>query len=745
MLGSRDNEIERRNGMLKKSFAVFIAFIMLFSVIVCSADETGVSEAAESRADGYELICENGGYALQADLKTGDFSLTVLSSGDTWRSGQWNVLDEESEAYAQTAGRLRTDLVSVIGVNYVQASTIASTAVPSYQNSYAYSVKRNNVRVEKIKNGFRAEYTFSDIEATVPVEITLTESGLKAQIKGGEIKTGKEYYITSVELLPGFTAAVNGENGYLFVPSGSGALVDIGSGRGDLSSYSEMVYGDDAAIEKEEYTGREQNITVPVYGIKRGETAVAAVITGADSQARINAESNSPASAYTRVFSEYITAIVDSTTLFESDYSNQRIIYGIEKRKKLEDYTVEFSFLSGAAANYSGMAGVYRDYLGLTSKSEKPQLYITLYGAAAKKASFLGIPYTKTISLTSFSEAADILSELNGEGIPAALRYIGWNNSGIENKKVMTKLSPVGVLGGKKGFKKLFAAGEKNGNSVYFDLDFMSIRRSGNGFSALSDVSKSIFGTRTPQYKYMRSVYVPVNNENPWYLLTPENFKKAADKFFSRYSYSGGVSLSGVGETLYSDFKNNACERSQTVEYYGEVLKNAGKNRRVAVSTGNAYTYKYVNGIYSLPSTSDGNLIFSKDVPFVQMVLHGAVSYGAESGNTLLDCLEYGANPYYFGIASDDAGLIETTFNWLGGTTVSNWISQAKSQFKEFSDVYSQLYDKKIVSHESENGVSKTVFENGTAVYVNRGENEVKIGNDTVSPGGYLVTGGKTE
>ena len=63
-------------------------------------------------------------------MQTGDFTLKVNASGYIWSSGQWEVLNEESDAYANTTGRTRTDLVSLIGINYVQNSTIASTAVP---------------------------------------------------------------------------------------------------------------------------------------------------------------------------------------------------------------------------------------------------------------------------------------------------------------------------------------------------------------------------------------------------------------------------------------------------------------------------------------------------------------------------------------------------------------------------------------------------------------------------------------
>lgn len=743
--------------MLKKITALAAAVIMTAAVnpiyakqpsadgsVQATAGSYASAESGErAAARGYTAVAENRNYRLLADLVTGDFALEELKTGKLWYSGQWDVLDDSHPASELNSGRIKTDLVSSVAVNFVQLSTIAGTAVPSYQNSYAYCVLKNNVKVSEIKNGFRAEYYFEDIDSTVPVEVTVTESGFSAAVIGKDIKMGSEYWITSIELLPGFMAADSRCEGYIFVPSGSGGLIPLNSGKGDLAVYSEMVYGEDAAVEAEEYTGEGRNILVPVYGIKCGNSAVTAIISQGDTSARIRAEADSLSSSFSRVFSEYVTAIIDSTTLFESNYENQRIIYGIEKRGSFSDYRVDYTFLSEAEASYSGMAQVYRNYISLDSKASAPQLYMSIYGAATKKASFLGIPYTKTISLTSFDEAKEILEDMNSDGIQVSLRYIGWNNSGIENKKIPSEFSPVRVLGGKSGFKRLDSYISSSDNSVFYDLDFLSVRKSGRGFSVLSDVCKSIFNTRTPQYKYMRSVYVPVNTENPWYLLTPDNFEKAAGKFFKKFKYQSGVSFSGIGDTLYSDFSKNGCTRADTVESYKKAAAETAGDREVAVGTGNAYTYSFADRIYSLPMTNDGNLLFECSVPFVQMVLHGSISYGAETAASLLDCIEYGADPYFEGIASDDSTLMETSFNWLGGTSYENWSDSAKETFKSYNEVYKQLYDKQIIAHSVSGGVSQTGFDDGTVIYVNRSEKAVTAGGIQIAPQSFGVTGGE--
>lgn len=728
--------------MLKRISAFVLSCILVFSVLGVSAEKNNAATKKEpSLPEGYTLLEENGGIKLFVDMKTGDFAVLDETVNRVWYSGQHEVLDINNPISQLNFGRIKTDIVSMLALNYVQVSTIASTAVPLYQNTYAYCVTEGNVKVNVITGGYRVEYYFDDLEVTIPVEVILNNGKLKVSIIGNEIKSGDTYRITSIALLPGFLAGDERNDGYLFVPSGSGALVPFATGRGEIVNYSEMVYGDDIAIEQEEYEGEKQKISVPVYGIKSGDSAITAVITSGDSCARISAEADSLSSSFTRVYSEYITSIIDETVLFESNYENQRIIYGAEERTSFSNYSVEYSFLRNEDADYSGMAKIYRDYLNLQKKQIKPSLKLSLYGAAQKKASFLGIPYNKTISLTSFDNAKQIISELNKNDVPVALRYIGWNNNGLDNKKVSSEFEPVSALGGKSGFKELKSFIDKADAEAWFDTDLMLLQKWGNGFSPLFDVCKSIFNTRTPIYEYMRSVFVPFNNRNPHYLLTPANVKKAAENFNKEYEYGGGISLGNIGNSLYSDFRGKK-DRSDCVKEFTDILEKTEKENSIALENPNAYTFKYIDTIYDIPMCNDGNLLFCQSVPFIQMVLHGYISYGATKGCDLLDCIEYGADPGFYGIYIDARELIETDYNWLYSSTYKIWKDDAIKLFKEYNSVYSELADCVIVEHSAKDGISETIFDNGTVIYVNRNETECEVNGVTVPSMGYKVMGG---
>ena len=175
-----------------------------------------------------------------------------------------------------------------------------------------------------------------------------------------------------------------------------------------------------------------------------------------------------------------------------------------------------------------------------------------------------------------------IVRELTEADVDVSLRYIGWNNSGIDNKKSASVFSPVRALGGKSGFRGLYEFLTENGTDFYFDLDLMKIKKSGNGFSVYSDVCRSIFNTRTPIYEYMRSVYVPVKDKDPYYLLTPANVKAAVEKFLKKYSFGGGISLSGLGSSAYSDFKGG-LGREACIDSFTEALEEVGQEHTIAL------------------------------------------------------------------------------------------------------------------------------------------------------------------
>ena len=85
--------------------------------------------------------------------------------------------------------------------------------------------------------------------------------------------------LCSIRVLPYFGAAGKTASGYIFVPDGSGALINLNNGRVSDNGYTARVYGKDHGVSLQtESVNDSASIRMPVYGLKDGDRAFLAVI-----------------------------------------------------------------------------------------------------------------------------------------------------------------------------------------------------------------------------------------------------------------------------------------------------------------------------------------------------------------------------------------------------------------------------------------------------------------------------------
>ena len=124
------------------------------------------------------------------------------------------------------------------------------------------------------------------------------------------------------------------------------------------------------------------------------------------------------------------------------------------------DLVVEHTLLRGDQNSYMGVAKVYQNYLVEEKQlvkqviPTKPKTIVEILGAYDVKEYFLGVPYNKIKSLTTFDEAQTIADSFTEEGYDINMVYVGALNGGLRNT-IQTKVSFEDVLGGKNGYKKL--------------------------------------------------------------------------------------------------------------------------------------------------------------------------------------------------------------------------------------------------------------------------------------------------
>ena len=706
-------------------------------------------------ADNYTSVASSENLELFADMSTGRFAVKNLNSGYVWYS---TASDLERDSI--TLGKEKDYAQSILVVEYVNVDNEIETALTEYCDS-------NNAvatEVSNIDNGIRVDITFEvdlssnagddessaeeveeSIEAelvnlTVPVEFILDGDVFRAKVDIKNVKCDEHLIITGYDLLPYFGAADWTEDGYIFVPDGSGALINFNGHEETKSSYDEMVYGDDLSIQSDLNSTVKEAIRMPVFGLNNGSNAIFGIITEGAASSRIKANPTNYGHGYSKVNAEFKTKLLSTIVMFGKTSNKQEVNRLSEGNGNVDTFTVDYYFLSGNDADYVGMAKTYRSYLeekgDLSKKTTKPVLNVDTYGAIDVTANFLGFSYKKLESLTSYSEVSKIADDLQSSGINnLGVRYIGWGNNGLTNDKILSSASYLGVLGGKKDFQTLSEYLEEKSISLTLDSDLITFTDGKSKYA-----SKTAFAETYYKYQYLRSVYVRDLNGNEQMMLIPNMISKFSSKYFDSYTKKvdcDSISLSTLTNSVYSSLRpNKTVYRTMMPGYVEEVLENANSRKlNVSGESANDFTFKYLSKIYHAPLYSSAYTIFDSEVPFYQIVLHGYITMTGEpmvqsldSLTTFLKCVESGSELLWNGIYEDAVQLNDTNYDDLYGSTYTLWIDDATEKYTAYQPLLEKIYDKTIVAHsEISKNVSLTEYDNGVKVYVNFTNKDVVV------------------
>lgn len=728
---------------MKKHITLRFAVIAAICVFSCVAAEVMPAQTAAAQPDaaadallpkGYTQLVEKGSLVLAADTDTGLFCLANRETGDVFHS-----VPEDIDTDPYTKALVKNSLRSQIAVTYISSENEVESAREDEANSFSDCVSSGGIEFKSLKDGFRVTYHFQNQKIKIPVEYVLSEQYLTARIVASEIEQGEEYILTSISLLPSFGAGNWLSDGYIFVPDGSGALINYNNSSRDI--YEKPVYGTEKAALLEQDRDVGEDIRLPVFGLSSGRRALFGIITKGAESAAIKAASGNQELGYNMVHSRLILRENYQKNMFNGQQLINRLT---PKNTKLKAYEVRYYPLSGEDCGYSKMAQVYRDYLeqeaGLKQNVQPPALNLDVYGSIDVKANFLGFIYRKNIPLTTFGQAKEILSRLNQSDIEKIdLRYFGWGGSGIANKKILKKASLLGILGGRKAFDELEKWTAENGGRIYLESDLLSYRK-----GSRENAIKTVYNETALQYTFLRSVYHRARGIAPYMYVTPGRISGYAEKFLSSFTKQElpALSLASVANTCYADLgRRTFTPRSEMISACTSVLDSAVKHGLpVAGDSANAYAVPYLSKIFAAPVFSSGESIFDAEVPFYQMVFHGYTSMtapdqigAADRELQFLKAVESGSELLWKCMYADSAIVADTDYNNLYSSTYSLWTGDALEKYQAYYPLLRKIYNQKIVAHRIlAKGVTQTRYENGVLVTVNF--TDTAYGTDTITP-----------
>lgn len=707
---------------LAKRVLCFILCVSVLGacVIIDNSDMVSADTLINTETDIISL--QNDRFSLTLNKLNDLLTVTDLSNGYVWESIVVDGLQDEN-----AEGIAKTDLMSQLVVTYKSAMMTEMAT-----NSYSDCVMNKLVEYSVSGNTITAVYEFKKLGFSIPVKFILTDNGFDAVVDAKNIKEGDNAILT-VSLLPYFGAANSEDNGYMVVPDGSGAVIEFNNRKFNTKNYQKAFYGGDKSVVSKEMTAIEKNLMLPVFGVKKNDSAFVALISKGAACGRLNAFVSGHKNSYNNIYSTFIHRTSNAIEVKDNASSTKSVLFSAIDSSGIDEYCTEYCFLNGEDANYVGMAkftGKYLEKYGVSEKAKgKPYLNLQFYGASQKPASFLGFRYTKTQKLTTFADVGNIVAKTNKycDNIHIVLKNFSKNE--IE-KKPMTKYSFITALGGKKGFEKLVGNFDDKNVQISSAYDFMTFEKSGNGYNKFKNISMGLDLSTSKLHPYKINTASIDETNKPTYLIVSDKYSSAAKEISKsikkndfKYAY-----FESAGNTLYSDFSKDGSQVNKASQNVAKALDSICKNAGVVLSTPNMYAMPYASSVSDIPCVSSSWQIFDYDIPFYQIAIRGLLDYSGEVLNfggytvrELLKNIECGANLSYAVTACNAKELLYTDDEDLYATSYESVESNIKEWYKKSSEVIGLVSNSRIIDHKYENNIALTVYENGVRVYVNYG------------------------
>ena len=724
-------------------------------------DSRGNYSQMESYTDSvekYQATVHKGDDCVYVKYMLGDYELTgdILPQSINASKFKKRILDKLNEEEREEMGKYYRYYETEDIYNLTTRGYIAFERVYELMQQVGYTDE--DIADDNVEFGVTSA-ALNPAHFTIVLKYTLTDKGFTVEVPTEYIQHSDGYYPYKLTLFELFGTAGMADEGYMFLPDGSGALVPFKDATGKKEKLSLPVYGHDLTVTATANLAAKsptERVTLPVFGMKKNTEGYLALIEDGAATAYIEAYQAGSFNKYNAVYPVFTVCEKDNVYLEGSEESTripqfQRTLYD-------GSFRVQYMLLDGKDNGYTDMAAALRQHYvetGVLKKLEKTAVpfYLETIGGVTGYKNFLGISYTGVVSATSYSDNITILKALEEAGIgDVRLILNGWFNGGVyhsfpKNVKLLSQ------LGGKSDFEDLVDYAKDEGVVLYPLVNTMTVDRKGNGFWSLQHSARTL-DLLEAEIAYRSFATGQKLSEDEIahavsYILRPSETVTLTEKFlkaFDKYDV-GGLYLSSAGNELYSDFvQSDTIDRNSSIQHSVDGLsKVQEKMDHVMISQGNSYALPYATDILNVASESSGYQMATQDVPFLQMVLHSYVNMAGtpinlaeDSRVAALKALEYGMSLHYQVTYEESFILKNTNYSQNYASHYKSWLPHMQEQYTAMKPLLEQVQAANMVGHEAlAEGVYATTYDNGYRIIVNYSDAAFAVGNTTVESMGF--------
>lgn len=612
--------------------------------------------------------------------------------------------------------------------------TGAERVVPvSAQSGWRWSAREDG-------STLTATFASEALSLSVRCEIAAEGDMLRLRIPAGGVVEGGACRIHRITVLPEFGAATEGEDGYLVLPANLGFLCTFRDKQPATREYNLFRFISSG--------------TMPIWGVRRGEASMLAVIEGGKFDAALRL---AVAQGEDRRYH------VDPVFTLR-DFSDDMLPF--------EDISIDYLFLS-PGAGWQEMAKAYRQYVftyrGVRPIRERVKDYPDV-GYAAEAIEFRIRQAWKPVpspiehqtpenepKLTvrcDFEKVSRILDKFRARGIDKVeFCLVGWNAKGHDGR--YPQILPVEEeLGGESALRALIRKALDMGYRMVVhdnEVDAYTISEDWDEEFIIKDQDGSL-----------------VHNNCTWggglqYKICPRRFyerfaqrnaRQMADLGLKGMHYSDVISI--VGPVKCRDKQHPLTRRECSLiekkqlqllrDLFGGVQSEGSLDYLADVLDG------ALNASDSLEEMEKDALV-DEVIPFWPIVYHGTIVYNVsydtanctcKGPDTVLRLIEYGGRPFYYLYS---AFMNTTSPGWMGRLDL---VYECEEDFDREMDRIEALYRDWVklrrLQYEFIDGfdkltgcVTRTVYSDGSAVLVNYGDAPYEYDGVCVPPHGFRL------
>lgn len=689
---------------------------------------------------GHEKVADNGQYQLFLKEDTLSIILREKQSGA--------VMYSTVEKPDKSNEKWRNFVQSPVVVEYLVGTNI----VYSQADMFTKGLEKT---IEKTVDGFTAHLNFKELQISFDVTVTLNDKGLNVLVPEDSVKEGdSKFKIGNLYLYPflGYSKMAE-EEGYLFIPDGSGALISLEDHHGQYSQpYSESVYGTNYGIDdpyvlslkENQVTTSEPNaVTAPIFGMvhTKKQLGYLAVIEGGDYNAKIEAYPNGAILPYNWTAGKFIyRQFFNQSTSKDSGTMVVR-----QKNRNSFDAQIQYNFVSGGDADYVGLAKSYRAYLQEkeviktkdTAEVTDFKMRLDFLGGDLKK----GLISDEFVAMTSFEETAAILAELaKGDVKDLEVVLKGWQEKGIYGGYAQDSYNAASELGGNGGLNRLLKDYQNQLAIHLYDdpLRFNSTTQNSTWFNLVTKLNK-----RTLQEEVHGSRFTSFN------FLQPEDSAKLFEARVDSNKVTDyrGILLDGITNHLFAySAKGKEYGREDTLKSYQALLEKVAEKESLMLTSPIQPFWQYADSLTDVPVSSSNYVFEDQEIPFFAIAMRGLVTRYSEYGNFVankqeykLKLIEQGVYPSYLLTAEDPAELNNTNSSDIYSSCFDNYKAEITEIYQELKAVNEEIGATLIADYQKVGDHVTVTYENGRRLLVNYGSQTAEINGSPVEAYSYKV------